>query len=311
MKNLIFPFLFLLLTGTVLQSQEISVIHIQGDAKTNAKSEKKSGWVEKTINLSYGPLKQDQKLILNNKATVKLIRDDGSQCELQGPGTFEISDLKFEKIEEKSTLNTFMDYFKSFFVAHPNSESKENYSNSISAISRGEMVMPPLLSFPFPGALPLLKKEINFSWEVSCDTCTYNLIIKDLSGKKIVLQKETNKHNFTLTHPEKYFELNKKYLWWVEIKHSDAVAVSQLFTINDFNDYQSRINEIEKSLGNENSYLNPVTKMISVFSALEKDELTNYMILYGQEQMKKYPKDAAIRGIYNRVYYDNLKRKRI
>ena len=294
-----------------INAQAVTVIYMQGDIKTSAKARNKSGFSEKTVNLGYGPIGDWQSLTLAGNAKVKLIKDDGYQCEVSGPGTFLINDLKFEKIEEKATLTSFLDYFKSFFVAHPNSESKENYSNSIAAISKGEMVMPPLLSFPFPGVLPLMKKELTFSWEVSCDTCTYVLVIQDLANKQIILQEETNQHSYKLKNPEKHLVIGKKYLWLIEIKHSDIKSVSQLFTIADPKDYKLKIYGLEKSFNADNPYLTPVTQMISIFSALEKEKLVNYMILYGQDQINKHPKDAALKDINNRVYYDNLKRRRI
>ena len=301
---------FILLLGFTIIAQGITVIHLQGEVQTTVKSNKK-GFAEKTINLGYGPVGDGQTLVLTNKAIVKLIKDDAYQCELKGPGTFVIKDLKFEMIEERSTFSSFLDYFKSFFVAHPNSESKEYYSNSIAAISKGEMAMPPLLAFPFPGALPIINKELKFSWDVSCDTCIFVLVIQDVEKKEIILAEETNKHNYTLKKPASLLQLNKKYLWLVEVKNSKNKSVSQFFTIAGANEYSSKISGLEKSFSQNNPYLTPVTKMVSVFAALEKEKLTNYMILYGESQLKKYPKDDALKDIYNRVFYDNMKRKRI
>lgn len=304
--------IFILFLATLsLSAQGITVIHIQGDVKTSVKSSKKSGFVEKTVNLGYGPVQDGQSLVLTNKSVVKLIKDNKFQCEITGPGTFSIKDLKFEKIEEKSTLSTFFDYFRSFFVAHPNSESKEYYSNSIAAISKGEMVMPPLLAFPFPGSLPLIHKELKFSWDVSCDTCTYVLVIQDVEKKEIILREETKNHYYTLKKPAKLFEVNKKYLWLIEVKNSKNKSMSQFFIIADSDQYKSKISNLEKSFEQDNPYLTPVTNLVSIYAALEKEKLTNFMILYGEEQMKKYPKDASIKDIYNRVFYDNMKRKRI
>lgn len=294
-----------------LKAQSITVIYIQGDVKTFIKTNQKSGNAESLVNLSYGPVSEDQKLILTKNATVKLIKEDGSQCEVTGSGTYFIRDLKCVKTEEKTTVNAFFDYFKSFFVSHPNSESKEHYSNSIAAISRGDMIMPPLLSFPFPGVLPFTKKEITFSWEVSCDTCSYTLSIEDLATKEVILHEETNNHNYTLKSPEKYLALNKKYLWYVEVKNNGIKSAPQLFTVTALEDYQLKVSGLEKSFGKDNPYLNPVTQMVGVFSALEKERLINYMVIYGQDQIKKHPKDASLKDFYNRVYYDNLKRKRI
>ncbi|MBK8485646.1 MAG: hypothetical protein IPO86_03065 [Saprospiraceae bacterium] len=293
--------LVLIFNTFTIAAQDIIVIFIQGDVKSSTAASQ----YKKVTSLPYGPVALDQKIIIPKNGVVKLIKEDGFHCEVTEQGSFLVKELEFEKTEEKSTLNSFVNYFKSFFVAHPSSESKEYYKNSIFAISRGELTNP-ILEFPFSGPLPLINEELNFSWGIQCDTCFYKLLIQDFESKEIVFKKETNKHQYKLKNPEKLLSLNKKYFWSVEIKNTDIKSEYQSFTVSSPKEFDTKISKLEKSFRKNNPYISTTSQMISVFCALEEENLINYMILYGQEQMSLEPENKSLKDFYNRVFYDQI-----
>ncbi len=297
---------FLLFAVTSSQAQSISVIFIEGDVKITSAM----GKADQAVNLVYGPVSENKKLILAEHASVKLIKEDGNVCHLSKPGSYLIKDLVFDKSGGKSTISSFVDYFTSFFEGHPNSESKEKYKNSISAISKGHLGVPPILEFPFPGNLPLVKNSLLFSWGSRCDSCTYKLVIQDVSSKIVVFEKISKEQSYMLNNPQDYLKVNTNYVWYIQMIHANLNSIPQLFTASDPKDYTSKIKDLEKTLTKGNKNLSPTSKLAGIYGALEREQLTNHMIIYGREQLKKYPKDTHLAEIYDRVYYDNLRRAR-
>ncbi len=288
------------------QSQSVSVIFIEGEVKITSAL----GKPDQAVNLVYGPVSENKKLILAENASVKLIKDDGSVSQLDKPGSYIIKDLVFDKSGGKSTLSSFVDYFTSFFEAHPNSESKEKYKNSISAISKGHLGVPPILEFPFPGNLPLIKNSLEFSWGSRCDTCTYKLIIQEVNNKEIVFEKITKDQHYLMSKPQDYLKVNTNYVWYIQMIYANLNSIPQLFNTSDPSAYKTKIAELEKTVRKGNKNLSPTSRMAGIFGALEQEKLTNHMIIYGRQQIKKYPKDKNLADIYDRVYYDHLRRAR-
>ena len=92
----------------------------------------------------------------------------------------------------------------------------------------------------------------------------------------------------------------------VEIKNTDIKSEYQSFTVSSPKEFDTKISKLEKSFRKNNPYISTTSQMISVFCALEEENLINYMILYGQEQMSLEPENKSLKDFYNRVFYDQI-----
>lgn len=283
-------------------SQNISVIHIQGDVKIMGFNEPP----QKAKNLIYGPIVNGQKVIVSNNSRVRFLRTKNEICDITKAGIYDIKNLSFINLETNSIFSKFCDYFHSFFINHSSSESKESYKNNIYAISRGG-VSPPSLDFPLPGILPIDAGTITFTWTNPCDTCHYIFSIYDFENKKEVVKIETNEKQFELKDPQKFLYFGKKYYWNVKIKNQILEYNSNSFTIAKTGDYEQKIQAIKTGLENDDAiWMDEIPKTIYIMGNLQEQKLNNYALIYA---MKQAENSIQIKDISDRFLYDQLLKK--
>jgi len=303
MRNLIY-FIGLLLLNVVaidVQSQNIGVVYIQGDVKvSNIKDSKKA-----MQNLTYGTLTLDKQLTLSKNAMVKLIKSNGEKCELTIPGVYSVKDLKFIKPVEKSAMTRFSEYFMSFFESHPSSESKAQYQNSIYAISRGK-INTPIPVFPFEGKTPLVNNALTFRWDIDCDTCIYELVIKDLLSRKEVLRQIIQGKSFAMEAADKILSIGGKYYWFVKVANQNTISTNIIIDLVSQQDFESELKGIESGMAGVDSDLPLESKMVYTISELESKDLTNYAYLYGKDFVQKNQQNKSLNELFEQFFYSKL-----
>ncbi len=287
-----------------LYSQSVSVIHIEGEAYSVTQKDGK----EQYIKLMYGPLKHVDKVIIKQNSVVKIINENDQICVLSREGTYNAKVLEFKNVETNSTFSKFCDYFHGFFGHHSSSESKENYKNTIYAISRGS-IPPPSLDFPLSGVLPNDEGEIPFIWTHACDSCEYIFSIHDFSNKEIVYTIMTNDHMVEMKNPEKYLVSDKKYYWTVKIVGSNTEDEIIFFEITSKGDYNNKVKAIEDTINSAKLTFSETAKAIFIISELDASDLQNYAIFYGLKSKANSKDSIAISDILDRYWYDTLMEK--
>lgn len=303
MKKLFCVFILLasMMVATVVSAQNIGVVFIQGEVKTTSLKDSKKN----LQNLTYGTLTMDKQLKLSNNAMVKLIKSNGERCILRGPGEFMVKDLTFVKPAEKSAMTRFSEYFMSFFESHPSSESKAKYQNSIYAISRGA-VKTPVPVFPFEGKVPIINNTITFKWDIDCDTCTYELVIKDLLTRKEVLRRIESGKSIVVDGVGNILNVGGKYYWYVKVVNQNTISNNTIMDVVSQQDFETELKLIESGLVEADTDLPEESKMVYTISELENKDLSNFAYLFGDEYVQKYKDNASLNGLFEQFLYSKL-----
>ncbi|MEO6189105.1 MAG: hypothetical protein ABIO44_00855 [Saprospiraceae bacterium] len=270
-------------------AQELAVVYIQGDVKVHKSTEQS----KQAKNLIYGPLSWDHVLILKNKASVKILRDNGEICELQKPGSYLISSQKFTMDQEHSIIGKFKEFFVYFFGTQPSSEEKDNHINSIFAVSRGDEEIPYLI-YPFSGDISSEEDEIEFDWYHKCDTCNFILQIYDFQSKALVFQSYVKSTHYSLTNPSKYLNSGNKYFWNIQLDKSNFKSTSSSFTIAKIGAFTSSARMIEDELKKNSINLNSPTSTILMVASLLEQNQTNYAFQFAHKAKLRYASNKIL-----------------
>ncbi|HRG33411.1 MAG: hypothetical protein JNK69_06430 [Saprospiraceae bacterium] len=284
-----------------LRAQSVAAVFIQGNVKVFKQGEN----VNMAKALVHGPLLPDQKLIVAQNSKVKLLKSNGEVCEISNAGTYTINSLKFIAVPESSIFSKLGDYFLSFFTSHTSSETKENYSNTVLAFSRGEDAVP-ILNFPMTGMISADLTGIDFKWTHPCDSCNFILQIYDFESKALVFQSYVNSVNYTLKNPLKYLFPGKKYFWNIQLDKSVVKSTSSSFTVSKKGDFNLKVTEVENNLNKEKLKLQSLPHTLMVMSALRDKEMINYAFQFASISKSKYPKDKLLADYLDKIYYTEL-----
>jgi len=283
--------------------QEFAVVLINGAVKVSSnKQDAKS-----LKSLIYGPLNGKDVLHLPKNAQVKLVKADGSVCEIAKEGVYEVGSLLCSKADKSSLVEKFGNYFVSFFEVHPSSESKENYKNNIYAISRGEPSI--VLEFPFSGVYPSEADSIEFSWAHACDTCHYQLNVYNEASKTLIFQRKTSQKKFKLLNPKKYLKVGISYYWNVVSDTSKEIEYSNRLILSAKGDYLKTLNGIQNDIKSSLPKISYVPKTLFIMNELKTMDRMNYALLYSNHVKLLYPKDKNLVNLTDRFYFDELKQK--
>ena len=303
MKSSFFKICILLLTCAVVIAQDLTVVHIEGEAYTLEISGDKNQYKK----LGYGPLLAAEEIVLKNKAKVKLINGENLLCELKNEGTYPIKSLKFSSVEEKSLFQKFCNYFHSFFVNHSSAESKIYYQNNIYAISRGGNSLPSR-DFPLEGRIPIDAGPLNFHWTHDCDSCIYAIKVFDLETREQVVNVQSKDNFVALEDPSEYFEPGRKYYWSAEIVGKEVEYEYSFFDVATYDDYHKQVEALEESLSKELKKLPITPKTIYMMIGLNELDLSNYAIFYSHKQVRENPENTSLKDMSERFWYDQLLR---
>lgn len=296
--RLLFNCAVFLLLSTVLTAQKVSVIEMFGKIQISTADGKSFQ------NLVYGDYPMDRKVNLEQNARLTLSKSNGEICQLNQKGTYALASLKFGKPQSTSAAGIF-DNLCAFFKAHPSSESKEQYKNSIYAISRGE-VTTPFAVFPFEGKVPMIDNSVLFRWDIDCDTCAYELVIKDLFTRKELLRQDCEGLQYKLENADKVLKVDGKYYWFVKVKHQPTSSNQILFDMVSNAEYESTIGTLEKEISSSKQELGKDSKLAFILNGLDSEDLGNFAYIFGQKQVDSNKGNENIEEIYNRYVYDKL-----
>ncbi len=256
-------------------TQELNVVYIQGEVKTHLIGES----IKTAKNLLYGPIKWNQVVILGPNSSLKILRQNGELCELTTKGSFEVSSLKFVQPAESSIFGRFKDYFQAFFGAQNNPENKDQHKNIIFAGTRGDGLSPYLIS-PSPGKVSLDFGSLEFSWISTCDTCTYNFKIYDVSNKKEIYKLRTKSCNVILLNATKYLLPEKKYYWLLESSSLTNEPNKNMFTVASKGEANNIIQKFKRELGNNKISLTSTTAYLLIHAFLIESGQLNFAAQY-------------------------------
>lgn len=296
--RLLFNCLVLLSLTTVLTAQKVSVIEMFGKIQISTTDGKSFQ------NLVYGDYPMDRRVNLEQNARLTLSKSSGEICQLTQKGTYALGSLKYTKPQSSSAAGIF-DNLCSFFKAHPSSESKEQYKNSIYAISRGD-VTTPFAVFPFEGKVPMIDNSILFKWDIDCDTCTYELVIKDLLTRRELLRQDCKGLEYKLENADKLLQVDGKYYWFVKVKHQPTSSNQILFDMVSKTEYDTTIGKLEDQLSNAKQTFGLDSKLAFILNGLETEELGNFAYIFGKNQVETNKENENLVEIYNRYVYDKL-----
>lgn len=283
-----------------VSTAQISVVYMEGDAFIEEIKQEKPTYKK----IVYGPLPTAETIVLKESSSLRLLDEENRICNLSEPGTYTVSKLRFEKSERNSMFDRFCDYFHSFFINHSTSESKSNYKNSIHAISRG-ILSAPALDFPLEGELPSDAGPLPFVWSHACDTCQYVLSINNLKTKANVFAHTGSEKSITLKKPEKFLVPGEQYYWSVNVSGVEVASENSIFTVSAKGTYDQKIKQSEavvKSL----SFQAPEATAVYVMSDMVATDQANYGLLYGFDMQEKYPNNAQVADLVQRMWYDML-----
>jgi len=283
MKKILFAICFLLV-GMTTHAQRAYIMHAEGLVKVCKVVEPES--VAKRI--TFGSVGPEDKLILNGKVRVKMVREDGTQCELTEAGIYPLQQLKFSKLEGNSFLSQMGGFIKSFFEASHSSESKSSYKSTVHAISRGEHAIP-ILQVPFEGWYPW-GERLEFFWQYPCDTCTLQLAIYDMDSKTKVLEVPVMKSNYAIEHPEKHFKPGKKYFWKIEIPGKKLEYAVKTFQFTDKADFHKAVRTATQHLDQSGVKWDAAPRYVYTDQFLLENYGSNYQWLYSSNEWKQNKK---------------------
>lgn len=283
-----------------ISQAQISVVYMEGDAFIEEMKQDKQTYKK----IVYGPLPTAEKIVLKESSTLRLLDDKNRTCNLSDPGTYTVSSLQFEEPAKNSMFDKFCDYFHTFFVSHSTSESKANYKNSIYAISRG-ILSAPALDFPLEGELPNDAGPIPFVWSHACDTCQYVLSINNLKTKANVFAHTGSKKSVTLEEPAKFLISGEQYYWSVNVSGIEIASENGIFTVAAKGDYDQKIKAAEAVVVSLALEAPEATTVFVMSDMVAADEI-NYGLLYGFDMQGKYPDNAQVGDLVQRMWYDLL-----
>lgn len=298
-------FMILLCSVMMVYSQDIMAVHIEGQVKICNHGDDET----KARSLGFGPVAQNQKLILGQNAKVRFIRKTGEHCEVTKAGIYNISSLNFLKSSESSFITKLGGFIKSFLEAKHSSESKESYKNTVHAISRGDRILP-LLNFPFAGMIPAELAYLDFKWTHLCDTCEYILDIYELASKSILYSAKTQQKSFKLENPLKYLVPGNEYFWTVKLSGVKEDVHATTFQLANPNEYPMLVEELTQQLNQTSMNLQNLPRTIYIMKSLEEMGFENYAILYGLEQLEKNQDDTLLHQFLD-AYYDTLLKRQL
>jgi hypothetical protein len=303
MKNirLLLNLIFCIAFFNAAVSQNIGVVSISGDVKIKSAKDTK----QSPKNLTYGVITPDKQLVLGKNSMVKLRKSSGEECELTAQGSYLVRDLPYKLPVEKSIITRLSEYFMNFFNAHPSSESKERYQNSIYAISRGNIITP-VPVFPFEGKMPLINNSILFKWDIACDTCHYELVIKDIFSRKEVFRHSCDGKEFILNNADQVLNVGGKYYWYVKVANQSTISTNIIFDLVSSNEYESELGNIEKNFTEAGVALPLEFRLVSSIGELESKELTNFAYLYGTYFVSKHAENKALNELFEQFVYSKL-----
>ena len=275
----------LLLVGMTINAQRAYIMHAEGLVKVCKVAEQES--VAKRI--TFGSVGPEDKLILKGKVRVKMVREDGTQCELTEAGIYPLQQLKFSKLEGNSFLSQMGGFIKSFFEASHSSESKSSYKSTVHAISRGEQAIP-ILQVPFEGWYPW-GERMDFSWKYICDTCTLQLTVYELESKIKVFDAQVRMSNFSMEKPEKYFRAGKKYFWKVEIPGKKLEYPVKTFQLTEKADYSEAVRKAVQQLEQSGIHWQAAPRYVYTSQFLLENYGSNYQWLHSSNEWKKVKKE--------------------
>jgi hypothetical protein len=300
--NFVLCLLTALLLSNISRAQSsYAVVYIMGDVKTNKVSDKNTN----IRNLTYGNISLDSKLYLGKNSAVKLSKANGEKCELTKQGTYLVTNLIFAQVKEKSAMARFSEYFMSFFESHPSSESKAQYQNSIYAISRGG-ISTAVPEFPFEGKVPLMNNGLSFNWGIDCDTCKYELTIKDLATRNEVFKTECSNQNYTFDNSSQLLKDGNKYYWFVKVVGQNTISSNISFELVPYKEYAETVTEIENNFKKLQLDLPSEVKLASSIGELEYKDLSNFAYLYGKTCVANNPENKEVNKVFDQFYFDKM-----
>lgn len=303
MKNSrIIPILIFTLASLFMSAQDLMIIEIIGEAYGQSMIDDKTQYKK----LVYGPINNIKKIVVKEKASVRLTNEDRHVAVLDKEGEYPIDKIVFTPSKDVSMFDKFCDYFHSFFISHESTESKANYKNNIYAISRGANNAPDV-NFPLEGVLPFGRLDpMPFYWTNDCQDCTYQLEIFDYTTRKSIYQYETIEKQHQLNSNQLYLEKGKKYYYTVGIKGESKASEPVIFEMSSKADFEKIISSLRTEVNGAAQGISNIGEAIYIMSSLEESGLVNYAILYGFHLKEKYPNDATIIDLTDRIWYDQL-----
>ncbi len=234
------------------------------------------------VQLTYGALQANGKIILKAGAAVTLLNEQDDICKLT-EGEYLLEKLTFNSHESKSSISKIYNYFKSFFLEHKATESKNHYMNKVYAISRGEK-QAPILDFPLDGNISMDFNKIPFAWTHSCDNCEYIFTINDLASKEIVFSSMTTEKEFSLENPRKYLSENRDYFWSVKLAGSEHSIEydNRIFHTSPYGELKKVLSLIDDKIKDVKLFENDGSAFIYTLSSLESQGMINEAILFGK-----------------------------
>lgn len=304
MRYLFCLFLVFIANIVTLNSQKFSIVHVEGDAFVYGNNGDKKSYSK----LVFGPISGFEKIVIKDKAVVRIKKDDNKICDLSKEGTYSMSDLQFKEVDDNSVFGKFCKYFESFFTNHSSSESKNNYKNSIYAISRG-VTPPPSLDFPLSGDLPIDAGALPFIWTHACDTCEYIFAVHDFSSREVIYTVMTKEKKIEIESPQKYLKPGHQYYWSVKIAGKDLEYENIEFTSVANGTYQTLLADINREADGSPIPLKGLSKTLFILSELENKSQPNFAILFSFQALKSRPNDTRLADIIDRYWYDQLMAK--
>lgn len=298
-------FIFFCFYTLQVYGQDIMAVHIEGQVKICNHGDDEA----KAQSLHFGPVTQNQKLILGQNAKVRFIRKSGEHCEIAKAGVYNISSLNFLKTSESSFITKLGGFIKSFLEAKHSSESKESYKNTVHAISRGDYTLP-ILNFPFAGMIPAELPSLEFKWTHICDTCFYELDIYEMATKNKLFSTKTGQKSFKLDNPLSILIPGNEYYWTVRVKEVKEDVNATTFQLAQPNAYTSLVDELTQQIINAQGSLQNLPKTIYIMKSLEEMGFVNYALIYGMEQLKQNQGDEML-YIFLDAYYDSLLKQQL
>lgn len=288
----VFTMVFLGMIHVSAWPQSVYILHAEGVVKICKTMESEQA----ARKIQFGNLATDDKLILKEKARVKMIREDGTMCELTKAGTYPVNQLVFSKPMNNSFVAQMGGFIKSFFQPSHSSESKSSYKSTVHAISRGEPVKPTLI-FPMEGLYPSGMTSIEFSWILPCDTCKVKFSVYAFKDRKKVIDTILNQKSFVLKNPDKLFEASKEYYWQVTLPAIKLEYEVRSLQFSATNDFEQQVKAAKSNLVNSGVNWPKAARFVYINQYLADQGGVNYQWLFGKNELTQNKKDADYQSL--------------